>query len=47
MSDTIPIKKDADLNKISVISASGIFAEAIRRTYNNESISSLFDIDKS
>jgi ribose-phosphate pyrophosphokinase len=46
VSDTIPIKKDADLNKISVISASGIFAEAIRRTYNNESISSLFDIDK-
>jgi ribose-phosphate pyrophosphokinase len=47
VSDTIPIKKDADLNKISVISASGIFAEAIRRTYNNESISSLFDMDKS
>ena len=47
VSDTIPIKKDADLKKISVISASGIFAEAIRRTYNNESISSLFDIDKS
>jgi ribose-phosphate pyrophosphokinase len=46
VSDTIPIKKDADLNKISVISASGIFAEAVRRTYNNESISSLFDIDK-
>jgi ribose-phosphate pyrophosphokinase len=47
VSDTIPIRKDADLKKISVISAAGIFAEAIRRTYNNESISSLFDIDKS
>ena len=46
VSDTIPIHKDADTNKISVITASSIFAEAIRRTFNNESISSLFDIDK-
>ncbi len=46
VSDTIPLKNNIDSGKISVISASGIFAEAIRRTYNNESISSLFDIDK-
>ncbi len=46
VSDTIHLKRNIDPNKISVISASGIFAEAIRRTYNNESISSLFDIDK-
>lgn len=46
VSDTIPLHGDIDRNKISVISAAGIFAEAIRRTYNNESISSLFDIDK-
>ncbi len=46
VSDSIPLSKNADTSKIEVISAAGIFAEAIRRTYNNESISSLFDIDK-
>ncbi len=46
VSDTISLNKEAETNKIEVISAAGIFAEAIRRTYNNESISSLFDIDK-
>ncbi len=46
VSDTIPLKSDKHSDKIEVISASGIFAEAIRRTFNNESISSLFDIDK-
>ncbi len=46
VSDTIPIQKNMESKKIEVISASNIFAEAIRRTYNNESISSLFDIDK-
>jgi len=45
VSDTIAIKGKSD--KINVISASEIFAEAILRTFNNESISSLFDIDKS
>ncbi|RPI73647.1 MAG: ribose-phosphate pyrophosphokinase [Ignavibacteriales bacterium] len=44
VTDTIPLKNGTD--KIEVMSASDIFAEAIRRTYNNESISSLFDIDK-
>jgi ribose-phosphate pyrophosphokinase len=33
-------------DKISIVTASDIFAEAIKRTYKNESISSLFDIDK-
>ncbi len=46
VSDTIPLHKGSETNKIEVISASNIFAEAIRRTFNNESISSLFDIDK-
>jgi len=46
VSDTIPMRNGEGNDKISVISASGIFAEAIRRTFNNESISSLFDIDK-
>jgi len=45
VSDTIPFKGHSD--KIQVLTASDIFSEAIRRTFNNESISSLFDIDKS
>jgi len=44
VTDTIPLKNESD--KIEVVTASDIFAEAIRRTYNNESISSLFDVDK-
>ena len=32
--------------KINILSAASLFAEAILRTYNNESISSLFNIDK-
>ena len=32
--------------KIKILSAAPLFAEAILRTYNNESISSLFNIDK-
>ena len=46
VSDTIPLKNKTKISKISVITASSIFAEAIHRTYNNESISSLFDTDK-
>ena len=44
VSDTIRFEGNSD--KIKVITASDIFAEAIRRTSNNESISSLFEIDK-
>ncbi len=46
VSDTIPFKEDGKTEKVSVITVSEIFAEAIRRTFDNESISSLFDIDK-
>ena len=46
VSDTITFKEDGKTEKVSVITVSEIFAEAIRRTFNNESISSLFDIDK-
>jgi len=46
VSDTIPFKAGVKTDKISVITASEIFAEAIKRTHFNESISSLFDIDK-
>ncbi len=46
VSDTIPFKPRIKTDKISVITASEIFAEAIKRTHFNESISSLFEIDK-
>jgi ribose-phosphate pyrophosphokinase len=46
VADTIPLKWEGKTDKIQVITASEIFAEAISRTYNNESISSLFDVDK-
>jgi ribose-phosphate pyrophosphokinase len=46
VSDTIPFKEDGKTDKVAVITVSEIFAEAIRRTFNNESISSLFDVDK-
>ncbi len=45
VSDSINIQ-GSDTDKIKIISASEIFAEAIKRTFNNESISSLFNIDK-
>jgi len=44
VTDTIPLRTQS--NKISVQSTAHIFAEAIVRTHQNESISSLFDIDK-
>jgi ribose-phosphate pyrophosphokinase len=46
VTDSIPLKSDAG-GKIVVKSASGLFAEAIIRSSRNESISSLFEIDKS
>ncbi|GAB4296633.1 MAG: ribose-phosphate diphosphokinase [Ignavibacteriaceae bacterium] len=46
VSDTIEFDPALLKEKVSVISASDIFTEAILRTFNNESISSLFDIDK-
>jgi len=44
VTDTLPLKQTCD--KIQVRSIAHIFAEAILRTHRNESISSLFDIDK-
>jgi ribose-phosphate pyrophosphokinase len=46
ITDSIPMKKDIKTSKIVVRSAANLLAEAIRRTHNHESISSLFDIDK-
>ncbi|GAB6282400.1 MAG: ribose-phosphate diphosphokinase [Ignavibacterium sp.] len=47
VSDTIPIPELKISNKIETISSADLFAEAIIRTHKNESISSLFDNDKS
>lgn len=46
LSDTVNIEGIDQEEKIQVISSAELFAEAIRRTFNNESISSLFHIDK-
>jgi len=46
ISDTINVKGIDQEQKIQVMTSAGLFAEAIRRTFNNESISSLFHIDK-
>jgi ribose-phosphate pyrophosphokinase len=44
VTDTLPLKQNC--SKIEVRSTAKIFAEAIHRTHRNESISSLFDVDK-
>jgi ribose-phosphate pyrophosphokinase len=44
VTDSVPLKISSP--KIEVRSVAKIFAEAIVRTHNNQSISSLFDIDK-
>lgn len=40
ITDTIPLKQNCD--KIKILSAAPLFAEVIRRVYNNESVNSLF-----
>jgi ribose-phosphate pyrophosphokinase len=45
VTDTVNTDKELS-SKIKVITASELFAEALFRTFNNESISSLFNIDK-
>lgn len=44
VTDSIPISSNSD--KIQVRSSARLFAEAVIRTHNNQSISSLFDVDK-
>jgi len=44
VTDSIPLQTESE--KIVVRSAAGLFAEAIIRSNRNESISSLFEIDK-
>ncbi len=44
VTDTIPLREEArKLDKIHVLSVAHLIGEAIRRTHNEESISSLFD----
>jgi ribose-phosphate pyrophosphokinase len=45
VTDTLPLRMES--SKIDVESVAFVFAEAIRRSFNHESISSLFDVDKS
>ena len=44
VTDTIPMQRD--ISKIFVVSISGLISEAIIRTYDNRSISTLFDIER-
>lgn len=46
VSDTIPLSEDKMSSKIVVRTVAELFAEAVIRSYRNESISSLFEIDK-
>ncbi|KNF07803.1 ribose-phosphate pyrophosphokinase Prs [Gottschalkia purinilytica] len=43
VTDTIPLTKEKQIDQIEVVSVAPIFAEAIRRIYQNESVSKLFD----
>lgn len=44
--DTIDNPKINEIKSVKIVSVAPIFAEAIKRTFLNQSISSLFDIDK-
>ena len=43
ITDTIPLPKEKHIEKIEIVSVSGLFAEAIRRIHSNESVSKLFE----
>ena len=43
VTDTIPLTKEKQIDKIEVVSVAPLFAKAITRVYKNESISSLFN----
>lgn len=47
VTDSIPLPARGAGGKIEVLTVSEIFGEAIRRGFTNQSISSLFDVDKS
>lgn len=43
VTDTIPLPEDKQIHNIEVVSVAPIFAQAIKRIYENESVSILFD----
>jgi len=43
VTDSVPLKGNADRSAIQVLSLAGLLAESIRRIHDNESVSSLFD----
>lgn len=43
ITDTIPLSEEKQIDKIKVVSVAPLFAEAINRIHNNESVSKLFD----
>jgi len=42
VADTVPLKKDADSSKFTVLSMTGLFADVIDHIYHNEPVSDLF-----
>ncbi|MCE1189797.1 MAG: ribose-phosphate pyrophosphokinase [Ignavibacteria bacterium] len=46
VTDTVALTDEKKFSKIEIVSSAELFAEAIRRTHFNESVSTLFDIDK-
>ena len=43
ISDTIPLSPEKQSEKIEIVSVAGLFAEAIKRIHDNESVSKLFE----
>jgi ribose-phosphate pyrophosphokinase len=43
ITDTIPLTEDKKIHKIEIVSVAPIFAKAIRRIHDNESVSKLFE----
>ena len=43
ITDTIEISNQKNINKIEIISVSKVFAEAVKRVHNGESVSALFE----
>ncbi|PCJ45339.1 MAG: ribose-phosphate pyrophosphokinase, partial [Candidatus Neomarinimicrobiota bacterium] len=43
VTDTVNISEEKTLNKMKIVTVSNIFAEAIKRIHEGESVSSLFE----
>jgi ribose-phosphate pyrophosphokinase len=44
ITDTIFVKKEKQLPNMKIVSVANVFAEAIKRIHNGESVSALFDL---